>query len=59
MDQQKLQESTGGQILAIAITFPILALITVILRLYTRLLVIKNASHEDYFIALAMVRIIL
>ncbi|KAH8664970.1 hypothetical protein BGZ60DRAFT_516265 [Tricladium varicosporioides] len=55
MDQKALQDSTQGQILAIVIAFPILALIAVILRLYTRLFVIKNAASEDLCIAVAVV----
>lgn len=55
MDPQLLKDSEQGQIWAIIITFPVLALITVILRLYTRLIVIKNASSEDYCIVLAIV----
>jgi hypothetical protein len=58
MDPQLLKDSTQGQIWAIIIAFPVLALITVILRLYTRLVIIKNASSEDYCIVLAMVSVI-
>ena len=55
MAQTDLHESKVSQVLGIAITFPALALITVILRLYTRFLVIKNPSYEDIFIVIAMV----
>jgi hypothetical protein len=55
MDPQLLKDNQQPQILAIVIVFPILAFITVILRLYTRLIVIKNAASEDYCIAFAMV----
>ena len=55
MAQTDLHESKVSQVLGITITFPALALITVILRLYTRFLVIKNPSYEDIFIVIAMV----
>jgi len=55
MAQRGLHESMVGQVLAIVITFPALALVTVILRLYTRLFLIKNASREDVCICIAMV----
>jgi multisubunit Na+/H+ antiporter MnhF subunit len=55
MDAHYLQESKQSRILAIDITFPALALITVFLRLYTRIFVIHNAASEDYSIVLAIV----
>ena len=55
MAQRGLEESMVGQVLAIVITFPTLALATVILRLYTRFFIIKNPSREDACIAIAMV----
>jgi hypothetical protein len=58
MDAHYHQESKQSRILAIAITFPALALITVFLRLYTRVFVIRNAASEDYNIMLAIVSFI-
>ncbi|KAF2463544.1 uncharacterized protein BDR25DRAFT_165387, partial [Lindgomyces ingoldianus] len=47
----------GPQVLAVIIVFPILATITVILRLYTRFKIVNNPSHEDVAILLALVHI--
>lgn len=58
MDRGYLEELRTSKILAIVATFSILALITVILRLYTLLLVIKNVSPDDLCIALAVVRFV-
>jgi hypothetical protein len=59
MDQQGgLHESQAPQVLAIIITFPILAAITVLLRLYTRLKIISNASIDDVCVVVAMVNFI-
>jgi len=55
MAQVDLEESMVGQVLAIVIVFPILALVTVILRLFTRFFVLKNPSREDACITFAMV----
>ncbi|KAE9378773.1 hypothetical protein N431DRAFT_477937 [Stipitochalara longipes BDJ] len=55
IDQAYLKESRTSGILAIAAIFPVLALFTVLLRLYTRLLVINNASRDDLYIGFAVV----
>jgi hypothetical protein len=55
MDREYLEQSTTCKILAIATVFPILALMMVLLRLCTRLLVIRIASRDDFFITLAVV----
>ena len=57
MGQEYLEESTTNAISAIVAVSPILALIT-ILRLYTRLLVIKNTSRDDLYIGFALVSLL-
>lgn len=51
-----LAASKGPQVLAIIITFPILALIAVTMRLYTRFRLVNSPSYEDFAIFLAMVK---
>lgn len=48
-------DNRGPEIVAIVIAFPVLAAITVALRFYTRLRILKNASSDDLCIALALV----
>jgi hypothetical protein len=55
MDRGYLEESSAGKILAIVTTFLVLALITVLIHLYTRLSVIRNASRDDLCITLEVV----
>ncbi|KAF2280804.1 uncharacterized protein EI97DRAFT_454047 [Westerdykella ornata] len=50
-----LAESRGPVLLAIAVVFPSLALLVVLLRLYTRISIVNNASKEDWAILAAMV----
>ena len=50
-----LAANKGPQTLAIIITFPAIALVIVILRLYTRFRIVKSPSYEDFAILLAMV----
>ncbi|KAH7080158.1 hypothetical protein BKA63DRAFT_505842 [Paraphoma chrysanthemicola] len=49
-----LADSKASEILSIIIIFPVLALVIVILRLYTRVYIIKSFSHDDIAITLAM-----
>lgn len=51
-----LAASKGPQVLAIIIIFPILALIAVTMRLYTRFRLVNSPSYEDFAIFLAMVK---
>lgn len=50
-----LSENKGPEVLAIIIVFPILASITVFLRLYTRFKIVNNPSWDDFSIFLALV----
>jgi hypothetical protein len=50
-----LAESKSSQTLAAVIIFPVLALIVVALRLYTRLKIVNNLSHDDFAVSVAMV----
>ncbi|KAF2184948.1 hypothetical protein K469DRAFT_577795 [Zopfia rhizophila CBS 207.26] len=50
-----LNANKGPQVLAIIITFPILATITVFLRLYTRFRIVNNPFYDDFAILLALV----
>jgi len=52
---QGVSEYRENEILATVATSSLLAVFTVILRLYTRLLVRENASRDDLFIVLAVV----
>jgi hypothetical protein len=47
-----LEESRAAETLAIVIAFPILAFLTVLARLYTRLVTTKIASTEDLLLYL-------
>ncbi|KAH7378895.1 hypothetical protein BKA64DRAFT_585274 [Cadophora sp. MPI-SDFR-AT-0126] len=49
-----VEENHGPRVLAIVIVFPFLAAITVALRVYTRVMIIKNPSSEDLCINVAM-----
>jgi hypothetical protein len=53
--QDGLYDSQGPQVLAIVIIFPVVAIITVMLRLYTRFKIIANAAVDDFCIIIAMV----
>jgi hypothetical protein len=58
MDQltfEYLAESRGPQTLAIAIVFPAFATIAVALRYYTRFIILRAPSVEDYLVGIAMV----
>jgi hypothetical protein len=50
-----LHASKAGPIVVIIILFPILATITIILRLYTRFFVLKSPALDDAFAFLALV----
>lgn len=50
-----LAASKGPQVVAIIVVFPVLALIAVTLRLYTRFILVNNPSWDDLAISLAMV----
>lgn len=50
-----LNETRAPQALAIVFTCPAIALILVVLRLYTRLFLLKRVFWEDYAIIAAMV----
>ncbi|KAH8696769.1 hypothetical protein GQ44DRAFT_634273 [Phaeosphaeriaceae sp. PMI808] len=54
-----LNESRAGKVTTVIILCPALAFVTVILRLYTRFVLEKKRFLEDYFIALAMLSIML
>ena len=54
-----LAANKGPRTLIFVILFPVLALLIVTLRLYTRVRIVRSPSHEDFAIALAMVRFIL
>lgn len=45
----------GPATIVLLIIFPVLALVAVILRLYTRFCIVRIPSREDYAITLAMV----
>ena len=51
-----LAASKGPQVLVFITVFPALAFITVALRLYTRIHVVRKPSHEDFAIAIATVK---
>ena len=53
--EEYIRADKGPKILAIIIVFPTLALITVALRLYTRIRIVHNPSWEDYAILAALV----
>ena len=55
--EQLRSESKRPAALGIILSFTIIASIFVSLRLTTRFVVIKNQGLEDYFIAVAMVRL--
>lgn len=50
-----LAANKGPQILKIIIVFPVLALIIVGFRIYTRVVVVRNSSYEDLAIVAALV----
>jgi hypothetical protein len=50
-----MSSSRGRQAIEISTTFTVLALVIVLLRLYTRFFIVRYAGIEDYFIALAIV----
>jgi len=51
------REDNGPLTNAVVIAFTVFAFITVALRIFTRACLLRNVGLEDYFIALAMVRI--
>lgn len=52
---ERLNETRAPQALVAVILCPLLALITVVLRLYTRTFLLKKVFWEDYMIIVAMV----
>jgi hypothetical protein len=53
------QDDLGPKVLGIVISFTILAVITVLLRFFTRVRFTQLVGWEDYFVALSVVRIVL
>jgi len=49
------KENLGPGSVALIVTFTVLAVVCVGLRLFSRLRLVKNIGLEDYFIALSMV----
>lgn len=49
-------DSRGPQLLSINIAFGVVAVITVILRTYTRLFIVKAFGGDDWFALVATVR---
>jgi hypothetical protein len=56
--EEYLQESKASNVVAIIIVFPTLALIVVLLRLYTRWRIVRSASWEDHAILGALVSVL-
>jgi len=48
-------ESKQSEMLGVIISFTVISFITVLLRYYTRFVLVKNYGPEDYLIGLAMV----
>ncbi|PSN69730.1 hypothetical protein BS50DRAFT_631711 [Corynespora cassiicola Philippines] len=55
LSEEQLHENKGPHIIAIIATFTSVALIAVSLRLYTRMKIVNNPSHEDLTILVALI----
>lgn len=58
LSPEYLAADKGPATIALLVLFPVLALVAVVLRLYTRFFIVRIPSREDYSIALAMVMFI-
>ncbi|PSN60339.1 hypothetical protein BS50DRAFT_563986 [Corynespora cassiicola Philippines] len=53
--EEYLNANKGPRVVAIITVFPVLASITVFLRLYTRIKIVNNPSYEDFAILVALI----